>query len=131
MSTRLVLRTISALVLVTCTPTIGITSDQILTHAEANQAVSELVDAIGPAFDCRIAVKAIRNADSTSQENRYYYVSFEATGERCDEAHKVLSYRGKSKGLWFLRSQKPEREDDLAKEPNLDLIHEVDPPVEQ
>lgn len=130
MSTRHNLGAISAFAFLTCTATFGQTSDNTMSHAEASQAASELVESIGLAFDCTISVKAIRESTFSSRESRFYYVSFEASGKRCDEAHEALSNRGKSKRPWFIRSQKPRRDDDLAKEPNLDLIHKIDPPVE-
>jgi len=130
MSTRHVLITVPVLAFLACAPMAGLTSDNRLSSEEASQAVSELVDSVGPAFDCDISVISIRETPASSREISYYYVSFEATGVRCNEAHEVLSYRGKSKGLWFLRSKKPKRKDELPKEPNLDLIHEIDPPVE-
>ena len=127
MGIRHVLITVPVVGFLAGAPIAGNTSDITLSSEEASQAVSELVASVGPAFDCEISVISIRQTSVSSSEISSFYVSFEATGVRCDEAHEVLSYRGKFKGLLFLRSKKPNRKDEFPKEPNLDLIHEIDP----
>ena len=112
-------------------PLVGNSADDKLSPDEAERAVSELVDSVGPAFDCKIVVISIKESSSAFHEIGHYFVSFEASGARCDEAHEVLVYRGGFKGLLFLRSTKPAPGKYPCREPNLDLIHEIDPPMEE
>ena len=130
MRDRHIIRTIFVLAFLACIPTFSYSSSNKLTSEEASRAVEELVQTVGPAYECLIWGTAIREVHPANEESGYYHVSFDAFGPRCDEALKALNYRGKSKGLWFFRTPKPERIDKVPEEPNLDLIHEIDPPVD-
>ena len=123
MSTRHILHTLLLAPLIVGSPLAGNSTDNKLSPEEAKGAVSELVDSIGPAFDCTIVVNTIKESSTEFQEIGHYFVSYEASGARCDDAHKVLVYRGGFKGLAFFRSMPPTRGEDPCREPNLDLIH--------
>ncbi len=106
-------------------------SEDSLSYQSAQIAVAELIKSVGPAYECDISIVSLRTAPPEFEELANYFVVFEASGQCCDEAHKVLAYRGKSKGLLFFletssqdRATIPEQE---MKAPNLDLIHEIDP----
>jgi len=131
MSTRHILHPLLLAPLIVVAPLAGNSADSKLSPDEANTAVSELVDSVGPAFDCTIFINTIKESSSAFQEIGHYFVSYEASGARCDEAHKVLTYRGGFKGLVFFRSKPPTRGEDPCRESNLDLIHEIDPPIER
>ena len=107
-------------------------SEGSLSYQSAQIAVAELVQSVGPAYECDISIVSIRTAPPEFEKLANYFVVFEALGQRCDEAHKVLAYRGESEGLLFFletssqdRATIPEQE---MNGPNLDLIHEIDPP---
>jgi len=130
MKIRHVLRTVPALAFLACVPAVSFSSDSYLSHGEASRAVSKLFESVGSAYECDISSISIEEVVSASGESRFYYVSFKAIGLQCNEAEEVLNYRGKSKGLWFNRRPKPKRIDKVPEEPNLDLIHEIDPEMD-
>ena len=130
MKNRHVLRIILVLAVLVCVPTASFSSENKLSPEEASKAVSELVQSVGPKYECRIFGIGIWEVHSSSGESADYHVSFEAFGQRCDEARKVLNHRGKSKGLWFFKRPKPNRIDKVPDKPKLDLINEIDPPVD-
>lgn len=131
MSTRHSLHTLLIALFLVVAPPAGNCTGNKLSLDEANTTVSELVDSVGPAFDCKIVVNTIKESSSAFQEVAHYFVSYEASGARCDVAHKVLSYRGGFKGLVFFKSMPPARGKNPCREPILDLIHEIDPPKER
>jgi len=122
--------TVPVLAFLACGPTVGISSDIELSPEEAKQAVTQLVQAVGPAFECEISNISLKNVSTSDGGPGYFIVSYDARGLRCDEAAKTLNYRTRSKGLRFERRPKPERIDKIPEKPNLDLIHEVNPSIE-
>ena len=129
MRNRQVRHTVPVLAFLASVPVTSSSSEYKLSQEEASRAASELVQSVGPAYDCEISDIAITDTKSSGGESGYYFVSFRAIGPRCTEAHEVLNYRGRSKGLWFIRKPRPKRIDKNPEEPNLDLIHEIDPPM--
>ena len=109
-------------------PTASHSSDETSDRQQADRSVSDLVRSVGPAFECDISDILIAEIGSSEDETPYYRVSFEGTGGRCDEALSVLNYRGKSKGLWFVRRPTTELGPGTSGEASLILIHEIDPP---
>lgn len=101
-----------------------------LTGDEAREAASDLADAVGKDYDCDIVVTSIKAGPPSDQGLRHFFVSFKASGSRCDQAQTALNDRGKTRGLVFLKKAPPREKDDPLDEPILDLIHEIDPPVE-
>ena len=111
-------------------PLTGLADDDRLTHEEAEAAVSEVVEAVSRDYECRIVVGSIKATAPSDRAAGHYFVSFTASGLRCDQAHTALNDRGKSRGLVFLKKTRSSDEDEPFDEPILDLIHEIDPPVE-
>ena len=107
-------------------------SDEHLSYEAAEKAVAVLIQSVGPVYECDISVVSLRTAPPEVEDLGNYFVVLEALGQGCDEAHKVLAYRGKGEGLMFFlekpirdRTTIPEQE---RKHQNFDLIHEIDPP---
>ena len=111
-------------------PKPGVADDDRLTREEAEEAVAELVEAVSADYDCKITVSSIKATPPSEGATGYYFVSFTASGLRCDQAHTALTDRGKSKGLVFLKSTRSKDKAEPSEEPILDLIHQIDPPVE-
>ncbi len=111
-----------------CLPTLA-SADPTDVDEETASAINELISIIMPAYDCVVAeysVSGLRLADENWQR-----VIVKSSGKRCDEALRMLNYRGKSKGwvFWSVNvtdshGQPVPRLDD---ERNQDLIHEIDP----
>ncbi len=108
----------------------ALADDDRLTHEEAETAVSEVVEAVSRDYDCRIVVTSIQATPPSDRGAGHYFVSFTASGLRCDQAHTALTDRGKSKGLVFLKKARSRDKAEPIEEPILDLIHQIDPPVE-
>jgi len=130
MKNRRVLPALPMLAFLASVPAVGLSSDNNLSLEEARKVATELVQSVGPEHDCNIFNVALRKVSSSNEEPSIYFVSYDALGLRCELVNQVLNERGKSKGLWFNRRPKAERIDKVPEEPNLDLIHEVNPPVE-
>ena len=108
------------------------TSDEKLSYESAQTAVADLIQSVGPAYECSFSIVSLRTTPPKAQLLGNFIVVLESSGLRCAEAHKVLAYRGESKGLVFFfekpnrdRSTYPKQE---GQHQNLDLIHEIDPP---
>ena len=130
MKNRRVFHTLPVLAFLTLAPVIGLSSDSGLSLEEAKKTASELIQSVGPAYECDITNISLRDVSSPDEESGIYFVSYDAIGVRCDAANKVLNERGKSKRLWFIRRPKAKRIDKVPEEPNLDLIHEINPKIE-
>ena len=111
-------------------PKSGLADENSLTHEQAEAAVSKVVEAVSADYDCRIVVNSIKATPPSDRSAGHYFVSFTASGLRCEQAHTALIDRGKSRGLVFLKKTRSRDKAEPLEEPILDLIHEVDPPVE-
>ena len=111
-------------------PGSGLADDDRLTREEAETAVSKLVEAVSRDYDCRIVVASIKATAPSDGAAVHYFVSFTSSGLRCDQANTALNERGKPKRLVFLEKSQSRDEAEPFEEPILDLIHEIDPPVE-
>lgn len=123
-----VFRILPVLALLTSVPAVGLSPDRNLSLEEVRKVASKLVQSVGPANDCDIFNLSVRNVSSSDAEPSIYFVSYDAIGLRCESVNQALKERGKSQGLWFMRRPKHERIDKIPEEPNIDPIHEADPP---
>ncbi len=130
MGTRHVLINGAVCALLTGVPMVALCSDSQLSREEAGQAVAELVEYLGPLFECDISVISIEESSLEHPEIVLYHVTYDAAGDLCDEAHEALSHRGQSRGLLFVKPKDPTNANERPSEPNQDLIHETDPPME-
>jgi hypothetical protein len=130
MKNRRVFHALPVLAFVTLVPVTGLSSDNGLSLEEAERTASELIQSVGPAYECEINNVSLRDVSPADEEPGIYFVSYDAIGVRCDVANKVLNERGKSKKLWFIQRPKAKRIDKVPGEPNLDLIHEINPQID-
>lgn len=130
MKNRRVLCALPFVAILALVPAVSLLSDNNLSIEEARKAVTDLVQLVGPEHDCDISNVALRKVSPADEEYAIYFVSYDALGLRCELANQELNERGKPKGLWFNRRPKAEIIDKAPEEPNLDLIHEVNPPVD-
>ena len=130
MKNRRVLRALPLLAFLAFVPVIGLSSEDNLSLEEAKRAAIELVQTVGPEHDCEILNVGLEKVSPPNEMPAIYFVSYDALGLRCELVNQELNKRGKSKGLWFNRRPKSEKIDKMPEEPNLDLIHEINPPVE-
>ena len=93
----------------------------------------ELVGSIGPAFDCDIDIETtdLRTLDLSRGKYSFVSIDYSATGLRCREAAKVLDYRGRPRGLRFRRVAGGGSRQTDPHGRSYDLIHDVNPPIEQ
>ena len=130
MRNRHVFHTFLVLTSLALMPTHGLSSDGGLSIEEAEKVASKLMQSLGPAYACEMTNVSIEDVSASDEEPNIYFVSYDAFGLRCDAANKLLNERGRPNRIWFRIRSKSKQIDKVPVEPNLDLIHDVDPQVD-
>ncbi len=104
-------------------------SDEEQSLDEVAQVFVRVLNSIEFEFDCLIKVISIRQIPASIRSAGHYYAEFRASGIECREATETLQSRGKAEDIVFFRRDRPYTPDIPRKEPILDLIHEIDPPI--
>lgn len=104
-------------------------SDEEQSVEEVAQVFIQILSSIESEFDCLLKVISIRRVPASTSSAEHYYAEFRASGIECGDASEMLRRRGQSEGIVFFRRNKPYKPDTAGKEPILDLIYQVDPPV--
>ena len=97
---------------------------------EVARVVVGLLESVESEFDCIIEIVSIEEIPASNQSVGKFYATFRAAGSRCAEASDMLLVRGKAEGFIFRRRDESRSQDKLGQKPILDLIHQIDPPIE-
>ena len=76
-------------------------------------------------------IESIEPSPFASPEMELFFVTLKAEGPECEQAFDVLNHRGRNRGLYFALPKDSETEGERPAGTNFDLIHEIDPEVEQ
>ena len=96
---------------------------------EVARVVVGLLESVESEFDCIIEIVSIEEIPAYQSVGKFY-ATFRAAGSRCAEASDMLLVRGKAEGFIFFRRDESRSQDKRGQKPILDLIHEIDPPIE-
>lgn len=113
-------------------------SDEQAELDKVAETFMQVIRSVEADFDCLINVVALEEPDDEQSDLRYF-ATFVAAGSECPEASDELGIRGVRHGIVFFRgeSTRPRstgRKNVLRNEPTeriLDLIHEINPPIEE
>lgn len=97
---------------------------------EVAQSVVGLLKSVETEFDCIIEIASIKEIPASYQSAGKYFATFRCAGSRCAEANDMLISRGKAVGFVFFRRVESKSWNKRGKKPILDLIYEIDPPIE-
>ena len=80
-------------------------------------------------FDCLFKIESVKHIPATSQSASKYYAEYRAAGSECEEASATLDSRGENEGIVFYWLDTYKVPSDDGRERILDLLHQIDPPV--
>ena len=103
--------------------------DQIDLEAVAEKFI-RLLTSTESEFDCLFRIESVKHIPATSQSASKYYAEYRAAGSECEEASATLDSRGKDEGIVFYWLDTYKLPADAGRERILDLLHQIDPPVE-
>lgn len=81
-------------------------------------------------FDCLFRIESVEHIPATSDSASKYYAEYRAVGMECKAASEALDARGKTEGIVFFWLDTYEPTDVAEPERILDLLHQIDPPIE-
>jgi len=81
-------------------------------------------------FHCLFRIESVTYVPATSESASKYYAEYRAAGSECGQASVTLDSRGKKEGIVFYWLDTYYVPTDAGREPILDLLHQIDPPVE-
>ena len=81
-------------------------------------------------FDCLFRIESVKHIPATAESASKYYAEYRAAGSECGEASATLDSRGKEEGIVFYWLDTYSVPTDAGRERILDLLHQIDPPVE-
>jgi len=113
----------------TSLPTIIHADDQLDLQALADIFI-RIVTTTEAEFDCLFRIESVEQVPATSQSASKYYAEYRTAGTECEKASTTLETRGKKEGIVFYWLDTYRPPSDAGREDILDLLHQIDPPVE-
>lgn len=119
-------------VLLVCSiaPRLVLASDDDAEIEEAVEATSELIAYTEVLFECNMLIETVEPWPIHNPQEGTFFVTLEAEGKECEQAFDVMNHRGRNRGLFFRPVKDNETEGERPAGTTLDLIHEIDPEIE-
>ncbi|MDJ0909626.1 MAG: hypothetical protein QNI99_10560 [Woeseiaceae bacterium] len=131
MATRTVSMFIAVLLAISIAPGLVLASDDDTEIDEAVEKTSELISYTQVLFDCNMLIETIQPWPIQEPQDGFFFVTLEAEGKECEQAFDVMNNRGRNRGLFFRPAKDNATDDERPAGTNFDLIHEIDPEVEE
>ncbi len=126
------MRTLAVAVALTALPTLPVAiqaNDKKDLEAVADTFI-QILTSTESEFDCLFRIESVEHIPAKPQSASRYYAEYRAAGTECAEASATLDSRGKKEGIVFFWLDTKRLPADAGREPILDLLHQIDPPVE-
>ena len=97
-------------------------------RTEAEQVAKELINAMSESYDCAVSFDSIKSDLETDAVQ--YSVLVGLAGKECQPALQLLRAQGQAYNLRFGGIRDDDPGIAQSRRPNLDLIHEINPEIE-